>query len=310
MQAHWPKVSGTFKQSLLPFAEELLKRTDGRFKLQFLGAGEIAKGAEVFNIVKRGIVPMGTTSPAYNLQENELMALYAGIPGTAQAPWQMSYYLKTMGMEAAANELLQKSGVMMMAEDSYPTELMVNTKIDADTDVSQLKIRSAGTLIEFFAMAGFATQQIDGPELYQAMATGVVDGAHWGGAIGALSMKLWEVAKFYMKPAIQIGTNCFILNLDAYNKLPADLRTILYELMGEHYYRRTVDYQYEEAEATRIGVEKMGVQIVNYPADVLKRFGEASSKLLATEMAKGEAARHWGEQLQQMLATVRFSEQS
>ncbi|MGA0796267.1 MAG: hypothetical protein ACO3P0_09325, partial [Quisquiliibacterium sp.] len=60
VQAHWPKASASFKDSLEWLAKELGKRTDGRFKMQLFGAGELAKGPEIFNIVKRGVVEMGT----------------------------------------------------------------------------------------------------------------------------------------------------------------------------------------------------------------------------------------------------------
>ena len=63
VQAHWPKASSSFKDSLEWFAAELGRRTGGRFKMQLFGAGELAKDAEIYNIVKRGVVEMGTLAP-------------------------------------------------------------------------------------------------------------------------------------------------------------------------------------------------------------------------------------------------------
>ena len=77
VQAHWPKASSSFKDSLEVFATELDKRTGGRFKMQLYGAGELAKDREIYNIVKRGVVEMGTLSAAYILDEAQAMGLAA-----------------------------------------------------------------------------------------------------------------------------------------------------------------------------------------------------------------------------------------
>ncbi|MCG8691548.1 MAG: hypothetical protein MI806_10105, partial [Minwuiales bacterium] len=50
VQSHWPKASASYGDSLTIIANELEENTGGRFKLQLFGAGEFAKGAEIFNI--------------------------------------------------------------------------------------------------------------------------------------------------------------------------------------------------------------------------------------------------------------------
>ncbi len=182
VQAHWPKASSSFKDSLEWFAAELGKRTGGRFKMQLFGAGELAKGGEIYNIVKRGVVEMGTLAPAYILDEAEAMGLAYGIPGTFREPWQMAQYLKNMGGEQLVNDQLLPKGVIYRTEKAYSTELVVNKKINSLDDFKSLKLRSAGTLLDYLSLAGASPTHIAGPELYQALATGVVDGAHWGAA--------------------------------------------------------------------------------------------------------------------------------
>src|SRR5690606_13897283 len=102
VQSHWPKASGSFTDSLGVLAKELEAKTDGRFKLELLGAGEIAKGGEIFNVVRRGVVQMGTTSPAYNLNEAELMSMYMGIPGALREPWEAMHMNKNLEIGRAS----------------------------------------------------------------------------------------------------------------------------------------------------------------------------------------------------------------
>lgn len=297
VQSHWPKASTSFGDSLVPLAAELEKRTGGRFKLELLGAGEIAKGAEIFNIVRKGVIPMGTTSPAYNPQEAPLMNMYMGVPGAFAEIWQMEYFTKTMGLEDKLNESLKSKGVFMKAEKTYPTELVLKNPIKEGEDLSKIKIRSAGSLIDYFAAAGFVPQKVDGPELYQALATGVVDGAHWGAAQGALSMKFWEVAKYEMRPSVLMANDVFVINSKEHQKLPDDLRLIFDSLIEERYYQRSIQYQYGEAVAMATGVSKYGVKVEQYPKDVMAKFAKATRDILAKDMEAGPDAKAMGEKL-------------
>jgi TRAP-type mannitol/chloroaromatic compound transport system substrate-binding protein len=290
VQAHWPKASASFKDSLEWLATELGKRTGGRFTMQLFGAGELAKGPEIFNIVKRGVVEMGTMSASYIMGEAEAMGLAYGIPWTFREPWEMEHYLKNLGGEALVNEELGPKGVIYRTEKAYVTEVVLNKKIQTMDDFKSLKLRSAGTLLELLGAAGASPTFVNGPELYQALATGVVDGAHWGAAQGALSMKLWEVAKYHMKPPLGITTDCYVLNKPAVDKLPADLRLILMSLLDERFFSRSAEYQHKEAVALTKGKTTMKVEVVQWPEAVQQKFGEVSKTLLAKEGAKGPRA--------------------
>ncbi|MCB1411972.1 MAG: TRAP transporter substrate-binding protein DctP [Xanthobacteraceae bacterium] len=290
VQAHWPKASGSFNDSLGVLAKLLEERTGGRFKMELYGAGEIAKDREIFNVVKRGVVPMGTISPGYILGEAQAMGLLYGTPGALRESWEMMHLTKNLGIEKMVNEELKPKGVLILAEKVYPTELVLKKKIATVDDFSSLKVRSTGTMLEYLAAAGASPQQVAGPEIYQAIATGVVDGAHWGAAVGAMSMKFWEVAKYHMKPALGFANDAYIINIAALDKLPPDLKLQFLSLVEERYFLRTVEYLQQEARALTMGKTKMGVEVVHFPDDVMKKFHEASQAIIKKEQAKGEIA--------------------
>ena len=306
VQSHWPNASVSFKDSLGVLATELKERSDGRFELELLGAGEIAKGGEIYNVVRRGVVPMGTTSPAYNLAESELLGLYMGVPGTLREPWEMMHLVKNLGLEAAVNEQMRPKGVFYMADKAYPTEIVLKKKVEAGANLAGIKVRSAGDMLEYLQAAGFAPQQIAGPEIYQAISTGVVDGAHWGAAQGAMSMKFWEVAPVHMKPSLLIANDTYIMNVAAYDKLPADLKLIFTSLVEERYFRRSVQYQHQEAVALSNGVAKMGVTVERFPDDVLAKLAESSKTILAKQLARGPKAKEYGEKLTALMKDLGY----
>ncbi len=290
VQAHWPKASASFKDSLEWFAAELGRRTGGRFKMQLFGAGELAKDREIYNIVQRGVVEMGTLSAAYILGEAQAMGLAYGVPGSLREPWELAHYLKNLGGEALVNQELEPKGVIYRTEKAYSTELVVKKKVNSMDDFKSLKLRSAGSMLDYLSMAGASPTQIAGPELYQALSTGVVDGAHWGAAQGALTMKLYEIARYHMRPALGINTDAYVFNKAAVEKLPADLRLQLFSLADERFFSRTVEYQHKEEIALTKARAGMKVEVVRWPDAVLKKFSEASQAILAKETAKGELA--------------------
>jgi TRAP-type mannitol/chloroaromatic compound transport system substrate-binding protein len=306
VQSHWPKASASYGDSLAVIAKELEDNTEGRFKLELHGAGEFAKGAEIFKIVKRGVVEMGTISPGYIQGEAVTSGLALGVPGTFREPWEFSHYLKNMGFEAMYNEDLAKHGVVARAEKVYPTELVVSKPVNSMDDFSKLKLRSSGSYLKYLEAAGASTQYVAGPELYQSLASGVVDGAHWGAAQGALSMSLWEVAKFHMKPTMGLAMDMLIMNQAAIDKLPADLRTELFHVLDLRFWKRSAEYQYKEMVALSKGVQEQSVKVAQFPDAVLKAFAQASTKILEEERAKGGNAAKGADMLVGFLKTLGY----
>ncbi|WP_322515867.1 TRAP transporter substrate-binding protein DctP [Rhodopseudomonas palustris] len=306
VQAHWPKASGSFNDSLAVLAKEIAARTDGRLNLELYGAGEIAKDREIYNVVRRGVVQMGTISPAYILGEAQAMGLLYGVPGTLRDSWEMMHLTKNLGIEKMVNEELRPKGVVILAEKAYPTEVVLKRKIGSAAELGSLKIRSAGSMLEYLAAAGASPQQIAGPEIYQAISTGVVDGAHWGAAVGALSMKFWEVAPFHMKPALGFTNDAYIINTAALDKLPADLRLQLLSLIEERYFLRSVEYLHQEAVALNTGKAKMNVEVVRFSDDVLAKFTQASKTILEKETAKGAIAAKGGAAVSKLMSDLGY----
>jgi len=217
------------------------------------------------------------------------------------------HYLKNMGFEDLFNDDLAKHGVVSRAEKVYPTELVVSKEINSVDDFQKLKLRSSGSYMKHLTAAGAAAQSIAGPELYQSVASGVVDGAHWGAAQGAKSMSLWEVAKFHMKPTMGLAMDTLIMNKAAIDKLPDDLRKEFFNVVDTRFWKRSVDYQYKEVQALADGIANQGVTVKQFPEDVLAKFKESSQAILADEAAKGGNAKKGADILAEFLKALGYA---
>lgn len=290
VQAHWPKASASFNDSLQVMADALAERTDGAFQLELLGDGEFAKGADIYNLVRKNVVPMGTLAASYYLDQSSVAPFVYGMPGCLREAWEFEHALKNLGLETIMNEEMSSEGMMFLSEKILPTEMTATKKIETAEDFRGLKVRVTGLLAEYLATAGITPQYISGAELYQSISSGVVDGAIWGAAVGAQSMSLWEVCKYHYKPALAQTTDSYLINLKALEGLSEDLRNALISTIEERFFLRSVEYQHREAIALSEGVAEDGIEVLTLPEDVMENLKSSATQLLEREGQKSELA--------------------
>ena len=307
VQSHWPPASASFTDSLIIISNLLTERTGGRFKLQLYGSGEIFKGAEIYNAVRSGVVEMGTVLATYLENDVRSAGIAGGLPDTFQRVWEAAHFLKNLGREKIFADELLKQGVMFMAEKSYATELVVKKPIENLSDFSALTIRSTGALATYLTEAGAKTLGTPPGELYKALQSGVLDGAHWGASQGASSMKLYDLAKYHVRPPLSINSDGFIFNKAAFDKLPKDLQQILTATFEERYWRRTFDYEHKEELTLQKVMKRLGVHLIQLPDDVQAKLREAAKLVLDAERAKGGTAAQGMARMDAFLAELGYA---
>ncbi len=206
-----------------------------------------------------------------------LAGIASGLPFAFHHVWEAAYFHKHMGFEDMLREEAAKHGVYWSTDKVYPTEMVVKKPINSWEDFTKLKIRSSGALQKFLDDAGASTTYLPGSELYPALDTGVVDGAHWGAVQGAASMSFYEVAKYHVRPALNIaGTDVIIVSQKALEKLSERDQEIVKQVLDEQFWYRTNEYLYQEQVALRKAIAEQGVQVNTLPDDVQKRLVDAA----------------------------------
>ncbi|HEY9121099.1 MAG TPA: TRAP transporter substrate-binding protein DctP [Marinobacter sp.] len=291
VQSHWPGASSSYEDSLVRLKNVIEERTDGRLKLQLFEAGSLFKSTEIFNAVSRGILEMGTISPAYAQDKISLAGIASGLPFAFRNVWEAAYFHQGLGFEEMLREEAAEHDVYWATDKVYPTEMVVKEPIKSWEDFTKLKIRSSGTLQSFLTEAGAAASYIPGSELYSALDSGIVDGAHWGAAQGAFSMGLYEVAKYHVQPALNIaGTDVIIVSQKALDKLPEDIQKIVKQALDEQFWVRTNEYLYKERITLAKAIEEQGVEINTLPDDVQERLTKTAQSMWDEEGKRSENA--------------------
>lgn len=307
VQSHWPGASSSYKDSLGRLKEQIESRSDGRIQLQLYEAGALFKADETFNAVSRGILEMGTISPSYASNRMTLAGIASGLPFAFRNTWEAAYFHMILGFEDMLKEEAAQHGVYWATDKVYATEMVVKNPINSLADFRRLKIRSSGALQRFLTEAGAAASFIPGGELYTALDSGIVDGAHWGAVQGAYSMALYEVAKHHVRPALNIaGTDVIIVSQRALDRLPEDLQTLVKDILTEQFWYRTNEYEYKEQVSFAKAQAELGVQLNELPAEVQDHLVSVAQKMWDAEGERGPKAQEALQKLKDFLGTLGY----
>jgi len=286
--AHWPMASSSYKDSLQVVAARLKERTNGRLILEPFPSGALVPGKEVFNAVKRGMVPIGVTSSAYPLSQVPLMNVASGLPLNFGDVWEAVYFHKWLGFEQMLKDECAKHGLIYFTDKVYPTEVSLKKPVRKFEDFKGLKLRSSGILQKFLTSIGAAASYMPGSEIYAALASGVMDGAHWGAVQGSASMKFYDVNKYHLRPALNVAaTDIWLVNQKAFDKLPKDLQEILLTTLEEQFWLRTNQYIFLENKALSKVIKEQGVELITLPAEEYAKMQTAALEIWDEVAKKG-----------------------
>ena len=279
-QVHWPAASSSYKDSLLVVVDRLKERTNGRLILEPYAAGALVPAKEIFNAVKRGMIPIAITSSAYPRDVIPLMNVASGLPCNFGNVWEAVYFYKWLGFEQMMRDECAKHGLYYCTDKVYPTELSLKKPVRTFEDFKGLKLRSSGILQVFLTSIGAAASYISGPEIYPALASGVVEGVHWGAVQGSYSMKFYELNKYHLRPALNIaGTDIWLINKQALSKIPEDIQKILLSTLDEHFFLRTNQYIYLEDKTLSKAQKEKGVELITLPQEEYAKMQAAARKM-------------------------------
>ncbi|WP_054032758.1 TRAP transporter substrate-binding protein DctP [Desulfatitalea tepidiphila] len=266
MQTHWPASSSSFEDSAKVVVEKLKKRTNGRLDIELYPSPALVPPTELFDACKRGMLPIIVTSSAYPRDQVPLMDIASGLPMNFKNVWEIIYFNKWLGFDDMVQASFNQHGLYYVPDKVYPTELSCKKPIKSIDDFKGLKLRSSGILQVYLSSIGAAASMLPGSEIYTALSSGVIDGAHWGAVQGSDSMKFYEVSKYHLRTPLNFAqTDIWLVNIKAMEKLPQDIQDILKDTLEEHFWLRTNQYQYQE-EITLAKIQKeKGVTVTTLP---------------------------------------------
>ena len=278
-QAAIALASPTYKESIVRVADRIKELTNGRLIISHHPAGALLPNKEIFPAIKRGMIQMGYVTPAYWKTDLPL-SLCCALPYAFTTYWEVLYFYNVLGFEKMLVDEVGKHGVLFWSDHAIQVDLVMKEPIKSIDDFKGKKIRTYGQFGRFFQMLGAQPVSAPGPEIYTGLATGVFHAAHWGGAVGAESLALYEVCKYHLKPSISLGTEeGWFVNKKAFEKLPKDIQEIVTKVFEEQFWVRSCEYAYNEAKTLQMAQKKRGVKIITLPSEDQNKMAKIAVKV-------------------------------
>lgn len=290
MYTTWPKNFPGLGTGANRLAESITRMSGGRLKVTVYGAGERVPALEVFDAVSRGSAQMGHGGAYYWKGKAAAAPFFASVPFgfTAQ---EMNAWLYYGGGLELWRELYAPFNLMPFDAGNTGTQMggWFRKPINSVADLRGLKMRIPGMGGEVMARLGVTAVNIPGGELFTALSTGTIDATEWVGPYNDLAFGLHRAAPYYYYPGWHEPGTCLeaLVNLDAWNALPADLQAIVSTACAATSHTLLAEMTARNQAALKTLVEEHGVQLRPFPPEVLAAL-RAAAETLVEEAASAD----------------------
>jgi len=211
------------------FADKVDAATNGEltFVLHY-GASLGFKGPELLKAVAEGQIVIAEVPPGMGEGDAPILAITSQPFITTNSFEQRLLYQLAKPTYA---KTLKKFNQFTLYTSVWPfSGIYTQRPIKSVADLKGLKMRVYdGTGLAFGKATGMAARKIPFPEVYPAMKAGLLDSMYTS-SVSGVDAKAWEILKYFTPINIVGPINMLNVNLDAWNKLPKNIQSIVLEI--------------------------------------------------------------------------------
>lgn len=249
------------------FAKEVEARSNGRMTIE-LGYGEVlAKSTEIPEGLKAGAYELGWFCGSYYPGKIPLFSLLDSAFFAPEDPALQGRLEMLLFEHPAIQEEMKKwNGKPLLPTPLESYQMMGKKRIAKVDDLKGVRIRVSGEMAKPLEEFGAVKALVPAPEVYTSLDKGILDMITFPGTYAFVSYKVNEISKYFVDK-ISLGAQpCLqVVNLDAWNRLSADLQKLLLELAPQ-----TIDVTvaaYTAANEKNYPLfRQQGIEIIEFPA--------------------------------------------
>ncbi len=263
-------------------ADNITAMSGGSLTIDLKAAGELVGAFEVFDAVTSGQADMYHGADYYFVNQHPAYAYFASVPFGMTAQELANWYYHGEG-QAFHDELGQIFGLKsFFAGNTGPQSGGWFAKeITGPEDFQGLRFRMPGLGGQALGKMGASVQNLPGAEVYQALASGAIDGTEWIGPWADEKAGFQEITKFYYTagmhepgPGLTLATN-----LDVWDSLSAEHQKIVEVASAEANQWNLSLFMNNNAAALQ-RLQAGGVKVLEFPDTVWDAMGDAARETL------------------------------
>ena len=289
MVTSWPKNlpgPGVTAQRL---ADSITTMSDGRLTVKLYSAGEIVPALEVFSAVSDGVAQMAHTASLFWGGKVPAAPLFTAGP-FGLTPLEHITWLDHGGGQAIWDKLYEPFGIkpFMAGNTGFQMGGWFKKELQSLEDLKGLRIRMPGLGGEVMRKLGASPVTLAPGDILTALQSGVIDATEFLGPSSDFAMGFYKAAKYYYAPGWHEpnGTGEALVSLKALAELPADLRAIVEAACAAENIRALGESEWNNAARLKLLIEEKGVELKDFPTDIVSAAKSASGEVLDALAAK------------------------
>jgi TRAP-type mannitol/chloroaromatic compound transport system substrate-binding protein len=284
----WPAYSSLYQNSTR-LAANIHELSGGRLQITAHPAGELVSAEAVFDTVSKGAAEMGVDWASYWASKNSAFDLLGSYPMTLAQYDIINWYIQGEGRDIF-NYLYGKYNMIYFINGITPVGSGIRSRIPIRSlaDIKGKKIRMSGKAAGYILQKAGAVQVLTpASEISQALATGAIDGASFNIPSVDWSLGMGEVTKYCIGPAWNMpsASGGLMINKDAWNTLPPDLRKIVEFAIAESNQQQTSLAEMASISAL-IQFKQKGIIVTKWSDKELKQIEEWTWEYIVEEAKK------------------------
>ncbi|WP_224823590.1 TRAP transporter substrate-binding protein [Cognatishimia sp. MH4019] len=268
-------------------ADSVNAMSDGSLTIEIKAAGELVGAFEVFDAVTAGQADMYHAADYYFVNQHPGYAFFTGVPFGATAQETSIWYNHGGGRELH-DELGQIFGLKSFIAGNTGAQAggWYRKEITGPEDFQGLKFRMPGLGGAALGKMGASIQNLPGSEVYQALASGAIDGTEWIGPWADEKAGFQEITQFYYtagfhEPGVALSV---ATNRDVFENLsPANQKIIEIASLETHQWNLSQFVSNNGAAVQRL--QAGGVKVLEFPDTVWDAFADASRQVFDENMS-------------------------
>jgi TRAP-type mannitol/chloroaromatic compound transport system substrate-binding protein len=284
-----PKTQAIFYNACVSFAQMVADLTDGKFKIQVFGPGEIVPALAIFDAVQNQTIEMGYTASYFSIGRDPTFALGSSLPFGPNARLQRAWF-KLGGLDLL-NEFYKKQDTIMFPGGNTGAQMFgwFRKELKSKESLQGLKMRVGGLGGTILSRLGVVPQQIGTGDTYAALERGTIDAMEVTGPFDDERFGFQKVAPFYYYPSFNEGNVelSFFISLGKWNALPKQYQVAVKAACNYAANDALAGYDGEQTEPLR-RLLATGTQLRQVPNDIVEAARTEAMALYEQFSAKSE----------------------
>ncbi len=270
------------------WGDEIEKRTNGRVKFEYYFGASLVGAYEQLQSVKSNVIQLSPYYSAYHPDAAPLPAM-ALLPllntgSFAESLRAADAWLQT---NAQVQEEFKRNNVKYM-NPLFGADAFVWSKVPVRSvsDFQGLSVRAFGPWLALFEALGSSVVSVPVPEIYSTLERGVVKATvlYLTNGVG---LNLFEVTEYLN--TTNLGHHCgmpLVMNLDAWNGLPAEVRKVIEELNTGEAVDAFIRLHNENNEREIALVKDKGMKFTQFSAEDVEKMRAVAREKVWSPYAK------------------------